>query len=264
MPSSKLIYALLSLLILAGCLTALPTVPNSGDSGNGPTVETLQIGGKNFLLARLNPIGFQLRLVENSDQAGAQSIGDIHDQHSSVLSFNGSFFDQDFRPLGLLVSEGRLLAPLSKSELMNGIFTVNQKGQPRLFDFSTFQNRQQELLPTLDFAIQSGPILLDEKSAVAVDEQNSLRAGRTALGLDQDNNLVVLMLRQSILDRDNALTLYEFAQIAASDRQLEHLGLHSLINLDGGNSSGLATSGDYYPELEKVQHVIIAVSKATP
>ncbi len=261
MPSRKILYILLGTLILAGCLTApladLPTTPQNPSS----TVEKISLEGKNFLLARLDPTVFQLRIVENTDQTNAKSIGEIHRETSSFISFNGSFFGQDFRPLGLLVSEGRLLAPLSKSELMNGIFTINHKGQAQLFDFQNFQQKQEQLLPEIDFAIQSGPILIDHQGEIAVSKKNQLSAGRTALGLDRNNDLVILILRQSLLDRENALTLYEFAQIAAEHRELEHLGLHSLINLDGGNSSGLASPQDYYPELEKVQHVIIAVNK---
>lgn len=262
MLSRKLIYILGSSLILVGCIAGTFDDPRPiAASSTLPTLTQLKISDKNFLLTDFDPTGFQLRIIENRSQAGAKSIREIHLDQSSSLSFNGSFFSPEFQPLGLLVSEGKLLSPLSKSELMNGIFTINQKGQPELFDFDSFQKKQTDLLPKLDFAIQSGPILLDKNGKIVINKKNTIKAGRTALGLDKDNNVILLMMRQSILDRNNALTLYDFAAIAGTDRKLVDLGIHSLINLDGGNSSGLAVSEEYFPELEKVQNVIITVKK---
>ena len=251
-----------SSLILAGCLAGTLGDPRPLDSAaTPPTLEKLKLRDKNILLAHFDPTRFQLRIIENNSLAPTKSIQETHLAESSVLSFNGSFFSPDFKPLGLLVSEGKLLAPLSKSELMNGIFTINQKGQPQLLDYESFQKQQTVLLPDLDFAIQSGPILLDGQGKIVVDRENTIVAGRTALGLDKDNNVVVLMMRQSLLGRNNALTLYDFAELAATDKELTELGINSLINLDGGNSSGLTIGEEYFPELERVQNVIITIKK---
>lgn len=262
MFSRKLFYILGSSLILVGCIAETFDDPRPVDEASQlPSLEQLKLNDKNLLLARFDPTKFQLRIVENHSQADAKSIEEIHREKNSVLSFNGSFFSPDYQPLGLLVSEGTLLSPLSKSELMNGIFTINQKGQPMLFDFDSFQKKQTELLPKLDFAIQSGPTLLDQEGKVVIDKKNTIKAGRTALGLDKDNNMVLLMMRQSLLDHNNALTLYEFAELASTQPQLIDLGIHSLINLDGGNSSGLASGEAYFPELANVQNVVITVKK---
>lgn len=262
MLTRKSLYIVVSSLILAGCLAGTLTDERpKTDSARFPSLQELKIADKNILIARFDPSAIQLGIVENDPQ-NPKSIQTIHEESNSLLSFNGSFFSPEFEPLGLLISNGKLLAPLNKSDLMNTVFTVNTKGLPEIFTYEEFLENESRLLPELDFAIQSGPLLLDARGKNIADHQNNIKAGRTAIGLDKDSNVVILMMRQSLLDRDNALTLHEFAEMATSDNQLSDLGLHSLVNLDGGNSSGLALNNRYFPELEKVQHVIVTTVKS--
>ncbi len=258
MPSKKLFPVICACLILAGCLAG--TLPDARPPVNNDqhlSLRELKIAGKNFLVATIDPNDYQLQIVENLAPPDTKSIREIHQETSSLLSFNGSFFDQEFHPLGLLVSNDRLVFPLTKSELMNGILTMDQKGVPRLLTYDEFEDQQTSLLPTLNFAIQSGPILIDQTGKVVADQKNNKKAGRTAIGLDKDSNLVVIILRQSLLDHDNALTLFDFANLVNTSAEFAPLGISSLLNLDGGNSSGLAYLDEYYPELEKVQNIII-------
>ncbi len=256
------IFLLISL-VLTGCLaTSFPETEPASSPGTGLSLNELNISGKNFLIVKIDPALYRLKIIENTPPPDSKNIRDIHLEKKSPLSFNGSFFSQDFQPLGLLVSEGKLLFPLNKSDLMNGLFTINQKGQPELLEFQQFQKNQNNILPSLDFAIQSGPILIDGNGKITADRKNAKKAGRTAIGLDKANNLIVIMLRQTLLDQENALSLYDFAELLENSPQLGPLGLHSVLNLDGGNSSGLAINNQYYPELEKVQNIIISESRS--
>jgi len=247
------------ILAVAGCTAGSPeNAAAPGQNDHPITIKQITSGNKGFLLATIDPSLYQLKIIVNTPPPDSKNIQILHQENHSLLTFNGSFFDQNFKPLGMLVSEGKLIFPLTKSDLMNGVFTINHKGQPQLFDYSNFQDKQEQLLPAIDFAIQSGPILIDDKGAIVVDRKNLKTAGRTAIGLDKSNNIVVIMLRQSLLDETNALSLYDFADTLLTAREFSDLGIHSLINLDGGTSSGLAVNDQYFPELEKVQNVIIA------
>jgi len=265
MSTRKSLYIVAASLILAGCIagTLTDNAPLLKTDSAAPSLREMTIAGKNLQLIRFDPTHLQLGSIENDSQQNAKSIQTIHQENNSLLSFNGSFFSTTFAPLGLLVSSGKLLAPLSKSDLMDTIFTVNTKGIPQIYSYEQFREEESLLLPDLDFAIQSGPLLLDQRGKNVADPKNKIEAGRTAIGLDKDNNVVILMMRQTLLDRDNALTLYDFAELASTDEQISALGLHSLVNLDGGNSSGLAIDKRYFPELEKVQHVIITSVKSS-
>jgi uncharacterized protein YigE (DUF2233 family) len=260
MTLKSIFITVLASIFLVGCLSTLSD-PRPNQDNPGITLEEISINKKNLLLAKIDLNKHQLQIVENAPSPDQKNINQIHQENQSLLSFNGSFFSPEFRPLGLLVSDGKAVAPLTRSGLMNGIMTIDLKGNPRLYGYEEFQTQQSELSPGLSFAIQSGPILIDSQGNVVADRKNKTLAGRTALGLDHDNNLVLIMMRQSLLNRDNALSLYDFANLVSTSRELSGLGIHSLLNLDGGNSSGLAFGKDYYPELEKVQNVIITLKR---
>jgi uncharacterized protein YigE (DUF2233 family) len=261
MPSKKIALTILASLALIGCLaTTIPTPDSENPSTDQIAFQEISVDSKHYLVATIDPDLFQLNIVENSPPPESLSIKKIQEENKAVMAFNGSFYAEDFRPLGLLVSSGKLIFPFTKSQLMNGVFTIDQDQNATLYTDQEFQDQQTELLPTISFAIQAGPILIDRESKIAIDKKNNIKAGRTALGLDKDNNIVLIMLRQSLLNQENAQTLYDFTETVSSAKQFSNLGLHSLINLDGGNSSGVAINDRYFPELEKVQH-IITVSK---
>ncbi|MCC6643424.1 phosphodiester glycosidase family protein, partial [Candidatus Peregrinibacteria bacterium] len=161
------------------------------------------------------------------------------------------FFTEEFQSTGLLISRGKTLHDYQKGQLINGIFLLNKNHQPKLIP------ADQDLPTNPDFAIQNGPILLDDHSDIMVDEKLNKSASRTAIGIDKDNHIIVIFLRQSLLNRDNTLTLLEFARILANSDYFRKIGLHSVLNLDGGTSTGLAIGDEYFPELAKVQNIII-------
>lgn len=260
---SKFIVIVLTGAILAGCLasTLEENRPDNSESQTKPTVYKTEIDGKKLTIGQLDSDFSQLKIIENVPAPNSKSIKQIHDTNNSQLSFNGSFFSPEFTPLGLLVSEGKLIFPAQKSDLMNGVFLINKKGQPSLLNFSEFQIKQKNILENIDFAIQSGPILINQNGQIIADKNNHKKAGRTALGLTKNNDIILIMLRQSLLDRDNAATLYHFAELISESEELAQLGIHSVINLDGGNSSGIAYENEYLPELEKVQNIIITIPK---
>lgn len=260
---SKFLYVVFASVILAGCLagTLEDTRPTTSIAEQRPSIEKINIEGKNYFIGKIDSTYNQLRIAENTPPPNSKSIKQIHEDTGSVMSFNGSFFSTEFEPLGLLISEGKLIFPAHKSQLMNGVFLITNKGQPKTINYSDFLEEQEILLPEIDFAIQSGPILINQKGQVIADKENNKKAGRTAIGLSKTNEIIVIILRQSLLDRDNSLTLFDFANTLSESKELNELGLHSVVNLDGGNSSGIATNDEYYPELEKVQNIVITIPR---
>jgi uncharacterized protein YigE (DUF2233 family) len=218
---------------------------------------------KKFLLAKINPEQFRLEVVENLPEPNSKSIQQIHQENSSLLSFNGTYYTEDFQPTGLLVSNGKPLYPLVKGDLINGIFTIDQQGQPKLYTYQEFQDTQADLIPQLDFAIQNGPILIDHKGEIVVSPDNEVEAGRTIIGLDNDNQIIIIELRQTLLNSQNKLALYQLAELLKNDSAFDQLGLHSVLNLDGGRSSGMAFQDKYFPEYEQVQNIIITKSRSS-
>ncbi|GEM_PF-3949275 len=222
---------------------------------------------KNLLLFKIDPRLFHFRVYENKNTEKAFTIQQIHAKEKSLLTFNGSFFGDDFRPVGFVKSEGRMLHKLSKSHLLNGVFAIDADNRPKLFtathEVPAYTVSQAGSLQEfkdndrIGFALQSGPILLDENGDIQIFTDSGREASRTAIGLDQAGNVMVLLLKQSLLNSQNIVTLYEFAHLLKENESLRQLGLRAVLNLDGGSSSGVAFGNEYYPEMEKVQNVVM-------
>jgi len=259
MPPLKTTITILTSLTLVGCIASSISQTNNQPNKTGVNIpiQEISINKKNYLITTIDPDIFQLTIFQNNPPPDSLNIKQAKENTKSELAFNGSFYNKEFTPLGLLISKGKLLYPLTKSQLMNGVLIIDQKKIPSLFSSQEFQDKQNQLLPEIDFAIQAGPILLDDQGKVTIDKTNSKNAGRTAIGLDKEGQIVLIMLRQTLLNHENTQTLYDFAQTISTTPEFTNLGLHSVINLDGGNSSGLASTDKYFPELEKVQNIIL-------
>lgn len=264
---SHFLLAIAATLLLSACTLAapveIPDQPTDHLIFEQISSSNQENSSKKFLLARINPAKYQLEIIENLPDPDSKSIQEIHQENNSLLSFNGTYYTEDFQPTGLLISQGKPLYPLVKGELINGIFTIDQNAQPKLYTYQEFQDAQADLIPQLDFAVQSGPILIDPSGEIIVSPDNKVEAGRTILGLDNDNQIIVIELRQTLLDSKNKLPLYQLAELLKNDEAFQELGLHSVINLDGGRSSGMAFQDQYFPEYEQVQNIIITKARSS-
>lgn len=210
---------------------------------------------KNLLLVKIDPKNFRFGIFQNQDQEEAKAIKEIYTQEQATLAFNGGFFTEDFKPTGLLISKGEELRKESPADLLNGIFAIDKNGTGKLY-------RQNEIRPkNIDFAIQNGPLILDEAGKIQISKDTGKLASRTAIGLDKQGNIILIIIKQTLFNTDNTVSLYDFAHILKETPALSALNLHSVLNLDGGPSTGLSLEDIYYPEMEKVQNVIIVIKK---
>lgn len=210
-----------------------------------------------LMLVKIDPRRLKFDIYENADQDHAKSIRDIFQERGAKFVFNGAFFSEDFRPISLLVSEGRVLHALSTADLLNGVFVLDKKGTGELVGQEAFH-----MDSSIDFAIQNGPILLDKNGKNRILSDDGKLASRTAIGLDNSGHVVVILLKTSLFDSENMLSLYQFADLLQNASSLRDIGLHSVLNLDGGPSTGMMIGNLYYPEMEKVQHVIVVKESA--
>lgn len=247
--------------LISGCQFNLKEIKSNHEAQPelpiGITYNEKSIDEKTLQIVTIDPQKFQLQIIENKTPPDSESLQKIHQNKKSLVTFNGGFFDEEFRPTGLLISNSKEISSYRKGKLINGIFAIDQNGTPKLYPAEKFTNSNQT------FAIQNGPILLDEQAQVVVDKDLTRSAGRTALGINKQNQIVLILLRQSLLNQDNELTLSDFASLLANNEYFRTMGLHSVLNLDGGPSTGLAIQEKYFPELSKVQNVIITTAKNT-
>ena len=159
-------------------------------------------------------------------------------QHAGRLAFamNAGMYDPDYRPVGLYVENGRELVrantragPGNFHMRPNGIFYIAGETAGVLDTASFLKDRQH-----VDFATQSGPMLVINRQLHPLFGRSSSRKFRNGVGLRDDHTLVFAI-------SDTEVTFSDFARLFR-----DRLKCDNALFLDGGSVPSL-----YAPELRR-------------
>lgn len=170
---------------------------------------------------------FRVDLKKNSlGLINAKSLGlknasaDQFAEHSKALiSINGGFFDHDFKPLGLRITNQTLENPLKRISWWGVFYVRNNK--PYITSA-----RQFHYHPDIDFGLQSGPRLLIQGKMPSLKKGS---ADRSALGITADGKVIIIVTNNSAMSTKELAHLMKAPPLSCIDA----------INLDGGSSSQL-------------------------
>lgn len=151
----------------------------------------------------------------------------LHEDRAELV-VNGGFFDARGEPVGLVVSQGEELSPL-KADLSGGVLAVDRE-RAQLFATEAFAGSAPW------FAIQCRPRLVVQ-SLVNIHSDAGPRAARTAICLRDSGRTLEFVVAEQAPDRPGP-TLFELATELSAD------GCEDALNLDGGPSTGWASSTD--------------------
>jgi len=171
---------------------------------------------------RFRPDRFELRAADKrATRRKLSSARQFARTTGALAAFNGGYFDPAFRPLGLIVSQGKEWSPLRKVD--HGIFYVagGKAGVVHRMDWSSPAD--------LEFAIECGPRLLVN------GEPTRTKPGfarRTALGVNAAGEIVAVVT-------EGALTMEGLVEVLRKPEADGGLGLREALNLDGGSSTML-------------------------
>ncbi len=260
---------LISAAILVIALTAcqIPSVLETSPSQKialeklppGLTFTELNLSPYRFKAISINPQLYEFAVAFNQPGNAAKSIKEIHQENNSIISFNGIFFSKDFKPLGLIISQKQQLSELKDSELSNGVFLIDEKLEPAILSLEQFQKIQPS---KTHFALQNGPILIDPVTQENVINKNTgKKAGRTVLAITEDRQIIVLINHQELLQNNNP-SLFELADLLKNHTEFKKMKITAALNLDGGGSTGLAIQDHYFPEIDKVQNIVLVKEKS--
>src|SRR4051794_30564423 len=136
------------------------TVANA-ESGNEATIE----------LALFSAKSVAVRVVDNP---GGDELISVAKRTRALAGVNGGYFDPQNAPLGLVVSDGKMIAPFRKARLLRGVLVVNKSGV-ELVRSTEYSARKTAAAAA---ALQCGPFLVDGGAAVS-GLNNSRPARRT-------------------------------------------------------------------------------------
>lgn len=159
-----------------------------------------------------------------------------------VLAMNAGMYHEDLSPVGLLVENGRTLAPLNTSDGTgnfflepNGVFLLDAVGAAAVMTTTAFA----EATPAVSFATQSGPMLvIDGELHPRFEENGASRLIRNGIGV-RDPHEVVLAISRSPVSFGSFARLFRDA-----------LGCRNALYLDGvvsalSNGKGMVVGGTY-------------------
>jgi uncharacterized protein YigE (DUF2233 family) len=175
-----------------------------------------------ILVVRIDPATARLRVAYAPDQPRA--IRSWFAEEQPLLAVNGSFFTQQYQSTALVISDGHASGP--SYEGFGGMLAVAPDGSVSL---RALRDQPYDSAETLDQAMQSFPMLVFPGGVPAGIEDDNERARRTAVALDREGFLLL------IISPTSAFTLRGLADwLTQSDLHIEQA-----LNLDGGSSTGL-------------------------
>ncbi len=149
------------------------------------------------------------------DLAEVMSAGEF------LAGVNGGYFDPQDAPVGLLVREGKVVAPLRKARLLSGVVSV-ARGRLRLQRTAEYSSKR------VKEALQCGPFLVERNRPVA-GLKKERDARRTFVAIDKTNTAAIGFC--------SSVSLADLAEILSAISASQALKVERALNLDGGSSS---------------------------
>jgi exopolysaccharide biosynthesis protein len=169
------------------------------------------------------PAEIQLEVVTNLD-GNIQGVRDAVERRGSFGGINGGYFEANLDPIGLLISNNRVVHPTQKAKLLSGIFFV-RNGHPELTRTSEFSGTRG-----VQQAIQCGPFLVD--GGRTVDGLNYLRVAPRTFIFTCGPTVWGFGICRSV-------TLKEMGDILAHANVIPDHRIMRALNFDGGSSTAL-------------------------
>jgi hypothetical protein len=159
-----------------------------------------------------------LRVIDNPD---GQSLAAVMKREKYACGVNGGYFDTEFKPIGLRITDGTAFSPLRRARLITGILLQSDRGIDvvRVNEFS----RTKKTVA----AVQSGPFLVEANKRIRGLNDSQL-ARRTFAGLVTND--------RALLGFCSDVSLSGLADVLAT-APIADSKIRRAMNLDGGSSS---------------------------
>jgi exopolysaccharide biosynthesis protein len=184
------------------------------------------------------------------DRPGANDeLASVMERENCIAGVNGGYFDPEYAPVGLLISDGRVVAPQQKARLLSGVVSV-VNGRVLLQRAAEFSARSKPIA-----ARQCGPFLVDDGKPVP--NLNDVRAAR--------RTFVLIAGERAAIGFCSQVTLAQLGSILATPGVVGSGKVQRALNLDGGSSSGFWFAAEEGPfsisEQKTVRDYLAVVAK---
>ena len=168
-------------------------------------------------LAVFSPKFCTLHMIDNPSGV---TLAELAGREAILAAVNGGYFDVDFAPIGLRITDGKTTARLQRGRLLSGLLATTSRSV-QIMRLREFPPR-----PKLDAAVQCGPFLVDGGSPVR--GLDGLRLARRTFAATSSDHRAALGVCSDV-------SLAQLAQILAI--ATHDFRISRALNLDGGSSS---------------------------
>jgi uncharacterized protein YigE (DUF2233 family) len=187
--------------------------------------------------------------VVDSPKPGKSRLSTTLESRQAIGGVNGGYFEPDFKPVGLVVAEGKTRQKFKTAKILTGIVATSPNGGVSIFRSNRFDPEPG----AYSAAIQCGPMLLEDSAPLeGLNSQKIARRTAVATGPGQRCALIYL----------TSVTLADAAEILALPKILGAWAPTTALNLDGGSSSTLwARNIISLPEIKRVRNFLEVVPR---
>ena len=169
-----------------------------------------------------------LRVIDDPSEKHAD-LADTMQRENCIAGVNGGYFDPQGAPVGLLISDGRVVLQKQKARLLSGVVSV-VNGRVEIQRAAQYAPKAKP-----SAARQCGPFLVE--GAKAVPGLNDTRAARRTFVASNG-------AEQAAIGYSTHVTLAQLARILATPGAAADLKITRALNMDGGSSSGFWFKGE--------------------
>ncbi len=200
--------------------------------------------GTKIHLLKVDLKNFSVRVIDARElKSKALPVKSMAEKTQALAVINANFFDEDQKPLGLVLQKGAVKIPPRNVSWWAALLIGNHHAKiAKVYSTEAVQGYQEGL--------QAGPRLVVSGSTPRLKTEIS---AKSAVGIDRKGNLVLLV-------SEGILEINELAKILATPEKRGGVGLPHALNLDGGSSTQFfARVGDWKLNLPGVSKVPVGL-----
>jgi uncharacterized protein YigE (DUF2233 family) len=197
-----------------------------------PAVARLSVQqyGAQLTAYRLAPAAVRAKIIPQLIPTG-NSAAEMAADTKSMLIINGGFFfikdDGSLAPTGLLLADGKQLAPQTRCKICTGVLYTDNKG------LGIARPKAMAKKRGVTNALQVGPMLVEQRATLKF-RTDGPAAERSVVCLSGDGIIVLALM--------TPLSLHDTAALMQASVNEGGFGCRQAINLDGGSSTQLVSA----------------------
>lgn len=184
--------------------------------------------------------------VENTDSITLKSNLDSLDSSSKLKCdnlINAGFYTKSFKHSGLFISEGNVIQDFIRNKTYNAVISVNDLGTPRI--------TRETPKDTLRFAVQTGPMLIENAQVQELSLVRDKSARRMIAAVTGNNEIIFI----AIFDKSSS---FEGPLLSELPELINQFGIITgeiiadAVNLDGGSASAFRSDSFSLTEISTI------------